>query len=147
MCGSQRTPVREGMVKRRRAFGPLEQLRYVPELSACPHCGADLVYSHAVWAKPIQFLHRTTYVRNLGFRCANAACLRPGLVYRSAAAEAQQVKGCGYGLDVVVRIGHLRFSAHMTRAEIWQHLRDQTPVQLSERHVQNLLEIYLALLQ
>jgi hypothetical protein len=68
-------------------------------------------------------------------------------VYRSAQAEARQVKGSGYGLDVVVRIGYLRFSEHRTRAEIWRALHEQTPVQLSERHVQNLLEVYLALLR
>jgi len=68
-------------------------------------------------------------------------------VYRSARAEARQVKGSGYGLDVVVRIGYLRFSEHRTREEIWRELHEQTPVALSERHVQNLLEVYLALLR
>jgi hypothetical protein len=57
------------------------------------------------------------------------------------------VKGSGYGLDVVVRVGHRRFSQHRTRAEIWRHLVEETPVVISERHVQNLLEIYLALLR
>jgi len=134
-------------VKQKRAFGPLRHVRYRPELTACPQCGAGLVYSHAVWAKVIQYLDGPVYVRNLGFRCPNAHCARPGLVYRSAAGEAQQVKGSGYGLDVVVRIGHLRFSAHQTREEIWRRLREETAVHVSERHVQNLLEVYLALLQ
>jgi hypothetical protein len=106
-----------------------------------------LVYSHAVWARPIQFLHGPVHVSNLGFRCANEQCSWHRVVYRSAAGEAQQLKGCGYGLDVVVRIGYLRFREHQTREEIWRQVRDQTPVQLSERHVQNLLESYLALLQ
>jgi hypothetical protein len=105
------------------------------------------VYSHAVWAETMQYLDGPAYVRNLGFRCVNAQCARPGLVYRSAVGEAQQVKGSGYGLDVVVRIGYLRFSAHQTREEIWRQLREESAVQVSERHVQNLLEIYLALLQ
>jgi hypothetical protein len=48
---------------------------------------------------------------------------------------------------VVVRIGHLRFTEHRTRAEIWRAVRDETPVRLSERHVQNLVEVYLALLR
>ena len=68
-------------------------------------------------------------------------------MYRSARAEARQVKGSGYGLDMVVRIGYLRFGEHRTREEIWRELHEQTPVQLSERHVQNLLEVYLALLR
>jgi hypothetical protein len=134
-------------MKRAHRFGRLPQVRYRPELRACPHCGERLVFSHAVWAKPIQFLAGPEQVTNLGYRCANPACAWQGAVYRSARAEARQVRGCGYGLDVVVRIGMLRFSEHRTREEIWRRLHEETPLQVSERHVQNLLEVYLALLQ
>lgn len=130
-----------------REFGPLPHVRYRPELTHCPHCGAALRYSHPVWAKPLQSLARTEHVTNLGFRCRNPHCAFARTVYRSAQAEARQVRGSSYGLDVVARIGHLRFGQHRTREEIWRHLRDETPVQLSERHVQNLLEVYLALLR
>ena len=130
-----------------RQFGPLPHVRYRPEVATCPHCRSPLVYSHPVWAKPIQFLTGPEHVTNLGFRCANPVCPFRGAVYRSAHAEARQVRGSGYGLDVVVRIGHLRFSEHRTREEIWRALRDEAALQLSERHVQNLLEIYLALLR
>ncbi len=130
-----------------RQFAPLPHVRYRPEFTACPHCRSPLVYSHPVWAKPIQFLTGPEHVANLGFRCANRACPFARAVYRSAHAEARQVRGSGYGLDVVVRIGHLRFHQHRTRAEIWRALRDEVALQLSERHVQNLLEVYLALLR
>ena len=130
-----------------RQFGPLPHVRYRPELTRCLHCGAPLTYSHPVWAKVVQTLTRTAHVTNLGFRCVDPTCRGAGAVYRSARAEAQQVRGSSYGLDVVVRIGHLRFGQHRTRAEIWQQLRTETAVQLCERHVQNLLEVYLALLR
>jgi hypothetical protein len=136
----------ERAVKSARQFGPLPHVRYRPELTSCPHCGADLGYSHPVWAKPIQFLDGIAHVTNLGFRCRNQACAFGRTVYRSAAAEARQVKGSGYGLDVVVRIGHLRFGEHRTREEIWRHLQ-AGGVRMSERHVQNVLEVYLALLR
>src|SRR3954454_16211838 len=134
-------------MKSSRAFGRLPHVRYRPEVTHCPHCGAALQYSHSVWAKPIQFLTGPQHVTNLGFRCRNPGCMFGRTVYRSARAEARQVKGSGYGLDVVVRIGYLRFSEHRTREEIWRELHEQTPVHLSERHVQNLLEVYLALLR
>ena len=134
-------------VKGKRHFGALPHVRYRPELTTCPHCGGALEYSHSVWAKPIQFLDGIEHVTNLGFRCRNQACPFGRTVYRSAQAEARQVKSSGYGLDVVVRIGHLRFREHQTREEIWRHLREETPIALSERHVQNLLEVYLALLR
>jgi hypothetical protein len=134
-------------MKPARQFGPLPYVRYRPEVRHCLHCGAVLRYSHPVWARPIQFLSGPEHVTNLGWRCSNPACPWQRTVYRSAHAEARQVKGSGYGLDVVVRIGYLRFAEHRTREEIWGELHEQTGIQLSERHVQNLLEVYLALLR
>ena len=134
-------------MKRSREWERLPQRRYRPELTGCPHCGGRLVYSHPVWAKPIQSLSGVEQVTNLGFRCGNAGCPFGRTVYRSARAEARQVKGSGYGLDVVAWIGYLRYGQHRTRAEIWRHFEEETPVQISERHVQNLLEVYLALLR
>jgi Transposase, Mutator family len=130
-----------------RQLGSLPHVRYRPELTGCPHCGAPLRYSHPVWAKPIQFLSGPEHITNLGFRCANPACAFGRAVYRSAQAEARQVRGHGYGLDVIVRIGHLRFSEHRTREEIWHRLREEAAVALSERHVQHLLDVYLALVR
>lgn len=130
-----------------RQFGPLPSVRYRPEVRHCWHCGAALAYSHSVWAKVVQFLTGPEHLTNLGYRCGNPACGFGRTVYRSARAEARQVKGSGYGLDVVVRIGYLRFAEHRTREEIWRELHAQTPLLLSERHVQNLLEVYLALLR
>src|SRR4051794_6949018 len=130
-----------------RQFGPLPHIRYHPEVRHCVHCGAALRYSHPVWAKAIQFLTGPEQVTNLGWRCPQPACAFGRTVYRSARAEARQVKGSGYGLDVVVRIGHLRFTEHRTRAEIWRDLAAHSPIALSERHVQNLLEVYLSLLR
>lgn len=128
-------------MKRAHDFGPLPHVRYRPELTACPHCGARLAFSHAVWAKPIQFLTGPEHLTNLGYRCSNPACPFPRAVYRSARAEARQVRGSGYGLDIIVRIGHLRFQQHGTRDEIWQALHTEPGLQLSERHIQNLLEL------
>ena len=137
----------EDVVKVQRQFGPLPHVRYRPEVTACVHCGAPLVYSHPVWAKPIQSLNGVEHVTNLGFRCANPDCSFRRTVYRSARAEARQIKGSGYGLDVVVRIGYRRFGEHRTREEIWRDLRTEAAVEISERHVQNLIEVYLALLR
>jgi hypothetical protein len=134
-------------MKQARTFAALPRLRYRPEVATCPHCGTALRYRHEAWAKPIQFLSGPEHLTSLGFGCPNPACPYPGAVYRSAQAEARQVKGSGYGLDVVVQIGRWRFGEQRTREEIWRRMRDETPVRLSERHVQNLLEVYLALLR
>jgi hypothetical protein len=134
-------------MKHPRAFGSLPHVRYRPELTTCPHCRSPLAFSHPVWAKPIQFLDGITHLTNLGYRCPNPSCRFPRTIYRSAQAEARQIKGSGYGLDVVARIGALRFGEHRTRAEIREELRAIPTLQISERHVQNLIEVYLALLR
>ena len=130
-----------------RAFGVRRRVRYRPELSRCPWCGAALVYSHSVWAKWVQSLDRIEHVTNLGYRCPVPECPGQRAVFRSAQAEARQVKGSTYGVDVIAHIGALRFGQHQTRTEIWQHLDTETAVQISDRHVQNLLDTYLALLR
>src|SRR6266511_745862 len=119
---------REAVMKPLRQFGPLPNVRYRPEITRCPHCGSRLARSHSVWAKPIQFLTGVEHVTSLGFRCPNRGCAFQRTVFRSARAEARQVKGSGYGLDVVAHIGALRFGQHRTREEIWRHLCEQTPV-------------------
>jgi hypothetical protein len=123
----------------------LPKLRLRPEMTHCPHCQAELTYSHPVWAKPVYGLSDASFVTSLGFRCLNADCPYARTVYRSAQAESLTIKGSTYGLDVVVHIGHLWLHEHRTRSEIHALLRGQVP--LSERHVQNLFETYLALLR
>src|SRR4051812_44222071 len=128
-----------------REFGKVPRVRYRPEVRRCPHCAAPLAYSHPVWRKTIQSLTGLAHVTSLGFRCTGAACRYGRTVYRSARAEVRQVKGSGYGLDVVVRVGHLRFAEHRTREEIWRALGEPPGVHLSERHVPKPLPAYIAL--
>jgi hypothetical protein len=123
----------------------LPRLRLRPDMTHCPHCQTELRYSHPVWAKPVYSLNEASFVTSLGYRCPNSDCPHPRTVYRSAQAESLTVKGSTYGLDVVVHIGHLWLHEHRNRSEIHALLRDRVP--LSERHVQNLFETYLALLR
>jgi hypothetical protein len=127
-------------MKHHRSFGPLPHQRYRPELTNCPHCQSPRAFSHPVWAKPIQVLDGVAHLTNLGYRCSNLTCPFSRAVYRSAQAEARQVKGSGYGLDVVARIGTLWFGEHRTRDEIWRERPTIPTMQISERHIQNLIE-------
>jgi len=123
----------------------LPRVRLRPEINQCPPCRIELAYSHPVWAKPVYELTQARFVTSLGFRCPNAGCPHPKTVYRSALGELLSIKGSTYGLDVVVRIGHLWLHENRKRSEIHARIKDQVP--LSERHVRNLFESYLALLQ
>jgi hypothetical protein len=53
-------------MKSPREYGALPHVRYRPEFSRCLHCGAALVYSHPVWAKPVQSLAGVEHLTNLG---------------------------------------------------------------------------------
>src|SRR5262249_16278632 len=97
-------------------FGAVSRFRYRPEFTHCLPCGAPLVYRQPVWGKVVQSLTTTRHLTNLGYRCGNPTCAFSRTVYRSAAAEREQVTGSGYGPDVVARIGYLRFHDHRTRA-------------------------------
>ncbi len=123
----------------------LPKVRLRPEINQCPHCRTGLAYSHPVWAKPIYELTQARFVTSLGFRCPHPGCPHPQTVYRSGLAESLSIKGSTYGLDVVVHIGHLWLHENRNRSEIHARIKDQVP--LSERHVQNLFESYLALLR
>jgi hypothetical protein len=123
----------------------LPKVRLRPETDACPHCGTKLAYSHPVWAKPVYELTQARFVTSLGFRCPNPGCPHPETVYRSALGESLSLKGSTYGLDVVVHIGHLWLHEHRNRSEIHARIKEHVPV--SERHVQNLFESYLALVR
>ncbi|TCP16699.1 hypothetical protein EV207_1862 [Scopulibacillus darangshiensis] len=67
-------------------------------------------------------------------------------VYRSAEAEQLSMKHITYGMDVIARIGHLRFKEHKTRSEIATILTEMQ-VKISERQVQKLYERYALLLR
>jgi hypothetical protein len=123
----------------------LPKVRLRPEISQCPQCGIKLAYSHPVWAKPVYELTGARFVTSLGFRCPNPGCPQPKTVYRSALGESLSIKGSTYGLDVVVHIGHLWLHENRNRSEIHAQIKGRVP--LSERHVQNLFESYLALLR
>jgi len=70
----------------------------------------------------------------------------PDRVYRSAYADGLSLPYYGYGLDVIVYIGQQRLRKKQTIGAIHQELSNrEIPVQISEKHVQNLFDVYLML--
>lgn len=86
-------------MERTKVFPEVEQLTYHPENKECLYCGGPIECCHAVWRKHIITLAGVLFVSNLGFRCTNPDCPHPGVVWRSAIADAMALKGFSYGLD------------------------------------------------
>ena len=125
---------------------PDERIIYKSELSACPHCGGQLVMcDYLSWDKTVQTLESVLSVASRPSFCVDPDCL--GHQMRLQSAEGQQIapRGSTYGYDVLTRIGWLRQEYRDTYTEIQETLAGQ--VQISESHVRYLYQqVYLPLL-
>jgi hypothetical protein len=73
--------------------------------------------------------------------CRTAGCAWRGASLRPEQEEVLALRGYNFGLEVIARIGELRFGQHQTLGQIRQAL----PVALSLKEVELLSEVFLAL--
>ena len=134
-------------MKVRKTYPDLRCYYYRPELDRCIDCGAPLQRSHTAWHKVITTLTGTAEVYNQAYRCRDRAlCSQAERVYRSAYADGLSLPYYSYGLDVIVSIGQQRLQQNKSMGAIHQNLRQrEIPLQISEREVQCLFEVYLTL--
>lgn len=116
---------------------------YRPEIEKCLECGGKLERSHRVWSKYIIQLTRTIYVVSMGYRCGKDEC-SSDTVYRSAMAESLSLKYYSFGIDVIAKVGEMRFNWNRTLGEIHSELTKS--ILISEREIQYLIEIYMLLI-
>lgn len=134
-------------MKTAKDYSRAEKQIYRPENKTCPNCGAELKRSHTAWRKNIITLRGTLQVTSYAYRCPNSRCPNPGTVYRSAEAETLSIKYYQYGLDVIAKVGHLRFREYRTIRKAKRMLRDRFRLPISRSEVDLLGQAYLALLQ
>lgn len=114
---------------------------YRPEFEHCLLCGEKLKSRRYLnWRKVIQMLDETAYVTSRGRYCPQ----HPQITYLSAKAAHLSLPHSTYGLDVLVHIGYQRDYRRMTFARIRETL--PAHIRVSERHLPNLYQAYLALL-
>lgn len=118
------------------------------ELDMCIECGAPLKRSHTAWCKTVTTLEGTARIYNQAYRCRDQdLCGQPERVYRSAYADGLSLPYYTYGLDVIVLIGQQRMRQHRTIPEIHKALQQgEKGIQISEREVEYLFDVYLTLL-
>lgn len=134
-------------MKTSKSYEDLPRYYFRSELDRCLDCGTPLKRSHTAWHKVIASLEGTAEVYNQAYRCQEGElCPHPQRVYRSAYADGLSLPYYTYGLDVIVYIGQQRLRAHQTLPAIHRALREREPaVQISERAVQDLFDVYLTL--
>ena len=115
---------------------------YKPEVDKCLECGKKLERSHRVWSKYIIQLTGTIYAVSMGYRCCKDDC--SSTIYRSAMAESLSLKYYSFGMDVIAKVGEMRFNWNRTLGEIHSELTKS--ILISEREIQYLIEIYMLLI-
>lgn len=118
--------------------------RLTVALTHCTACGHAMPVAYTKTRK-LMTMSGLIQLRLQIRRCQNSACERFHKVCHPEAEGSWALPDQEFGLDVVLRVGQLRYREHRSRAEIHQRLL-QDGVTLGERSVSNLLTDYDILL-
>ena len=115
-----------------------------PEMQYCPVCGAKLEQSYRS-ERYVETLEEFFHVVSHACHCPVPGCsFHPGHL-RPEAEDLLALQGYLFGLDVVARIGELRFAHEQTIPKIHQILHADYKLSISQREVGLLADVYLAL--
>lgn len=123
---------------------PVEEIRLTPCLMTCPACGQPM---SVAYTKKRKLMTRGGLVRlHLSIRrCEQAGCPCFHHPYHPESEGHWALPAQEFGLDVVLRVGQLRYRDHRSCTEIHAQL-EQEGVSLALRTTQNLLAQYDLLL-
>jgi hypothetical protein len=123
---------------------PVEEYRLVSCLTTCAACGRPMSVTYTK-ARKLMTRHGLVRLRLQIRRCEHADCPYFHHPYHPEAEGQWALPGQEFGLDVVLRVGQLRYREHRTCPEIHKQLQEEG-VSLALRTVQNLLAQYDLLL-
>jgi len=127
-----------------RERGGSQQLDLYPQLQACPECQQVMKerYHKQRW---IVRLDQHVKVVSHFLECRNTACTRQAAIYRPQQEDALALRGYTFGLDVVARIGELRYRENLSISKIREQLQTESHLSISLKEVALLCEVFLAL--
>ena len=134
-------------MKRAKDYSGAKTVYFNPEINLCPHCNTPLKRSHIAWQKNIFTLKGIFHVTSYAYRCPNKACTQPQTIYRSMESEMLNLKYYQFSLDVIAKVGHLRFNEHATIRQTRRTLKKHFKLQISRSEVNLLSQVYLALIK
>lgn len=137
-------------MRKKKEFSQLPRYIFRPELTDCPSCATRLKRYATLSHRIVITLKGALEVIHCGYRCPNLDCPTAARRYRSAGADALALPGFTFGLDIVIHVGHLRLSKHLTLDEVHQALQQDLSKQnvtISRREIMYLFEAYCSLLR
>ncbi len=132
------------MARRTKRPPVTRQVTLRPERRVCSACGGSLWAAYENY-RTVTTLDAVCRLTLSIVRCHNPACPRYHIAYRPEEEGAWSLPHHEFGLDVIARIGSLRYRAHRSVPEIHQALRDQG-IAIAQRTVSDLLARYEELL-
>jgi hypothetical protein len=120
------------------------QVDLYPEERDCPACQHPLKerYHKQRW---IVRLNQHVKVVSHFLECGHVACPRRAVVYRPYQEDALALRGYTFGLDVVARIGELRYRDNLSITKLRGQLQRESKLSISIKEVALLCEVFLAL--
>ena len=118
---------------------------YRPEVQHCPYCGRTLKRRYSLWDKYIVTWDGPLHVYNMAYSCPHRRCRGSHELFAAHAANQLSLKGSGFSVDIVTRVGWWRFWECRTLDEIHQQFQARR-LPIARRHILNLLNDFLALL-
>jgi hypothetical protein len=91
----------------------------------CPLCGMRLVKKYNKNPRRVIALNGGYWALERVLRCRNRECLGHPMSFRSEELQAAIIPGRIFGLDVIVRIGELRYKEHKNYAKITEALEEK----------------------
>jgi hypothetical protein len=121
-----------------------QPLDLFPPVHICPACQQALKerYHKQRW---IVRLDQQVKVVSHFLECGNPVCDQRAVVYRPLQEDTLALRGYTFGLDVVARIGELRYRENASITKIRAQLQTESQLEISLKEVAILCEVFLAL--
>jgi hypothetical protein len=115
-----------------------------PEAKTCPACGRALEYD---WNndRHVRFIGGPKHIDYHVYTCRNPKCPLRGVARKPEALSMNVLDGYEVGLDVISLVGYYRLKIGMSYPKIRTCLADLHKVSVSERRVEDLGNLYVAL--
>jgi hypothetical protein len=137
-------------LRKKKKYSQIVKHIYHSEIKYCLECKRRLKRYVTISDKRVVTLTQVVRVIHCGYRCPEKECRGNSVLYRSAEADALSLSGFTFGLDIVLKVGHLRLVDHKTIDEIHHSLLEQlVPLEqtISRREILFLFEAYTSLLR
>jgi hypothetical protein len=113
-----------------RKRGQSQQLDVYPQRQQCPECHQTL-HERSHKQRWIVRLDQHGKVVSHFLECTTTACTRPAVVDRPQPEDALAWRGDTFGLDVVARMGELRYRDNLSISKIREQLQAESPLSIS----------------